>query len=100
VEGDSFGERLVDAPAFNITVALPLRHHIRYHQKSGAMADRNPKTARDRDRRSTGESMNDEIIPGRHGTHGGSLESEGAPQEQPPESKEPPKYNSGDENRQ
>ena len=63
------------------------------------MADRDPKTAPNRDRSSTtGESPNDEIIPGRHGKHGGSLESEGAPQEQSPESKEQPKYDRADTN--
>ena len=62
------------------------------------MADRDPNTAPDRDRNSTRESLNDEIIPGGHGKHGGSLESEGAPQEQSPESKEQPKYNRADTN--
>jgi hypothetical protein len=61
------------------------------------MADRDPKTAPDRDRSS--QSPNEEIIPGRHGKHGGSLESEGAPQERSPESKEQPKHNGGDTNR-
>lgn len=85
--------------SLNITVALPLRHRFGCHQKSGVMTDRDPKTAPNRDRSSTGESLNDEIIPGRHGKHGGSLESEGAPQEQSPESKEQPKYNGGDKSR-
>ena len=61
------------------------------------MADREPKTPPDRS--STGGPLNDEIIPGRHGKHGGSLESEGGPQEQSPESKEEPKYNGADKNR-
>ena len=37
-----------------------------------------------------GQSRNrDSIIPGRHGKHGGSEESEGSPQEQTPEAPAP-----------
>ena len=62
------------------------------------MPDREPKATPDHDR-SSGESVNDEIIPGRHGKHGGSLESEGSPQAPTPESNEQPKYNGGDKNK-
>ncbi|HEY2856081.1 MAG TPA: hypothetical protein VGJ18_24790 [Gemmatimonadaceae bacterium] len=62
------------------------------------MADRDLKATPDRDR-SSGESVNDEIIPGRHGRHGGSLESEGSPQEPTPKSNEQPKNDGVDKNK-
>ena len=62
------------------------------------MTDREPKNTPERDR-NTGESVNDEIIPGRHGKHGGSLESEGSPQEPIPESNEQPKHDDGGKNK-
>lgn len=61
------------------------------------MPDNEPKTP-DQSRK-PGDSRNDEIIPGRHGKHGGSLESEGSPQEPMPESNEQPKYNGADKNK-
>jgi len=38
----------------------------------------------------------DSIIPGRHGKHGGGLESEGSPQEQSPTANEPRERNGAD----
>ena len=38
----------------------------------------------------------DSIIPGRHGKHGGGMESEGSPQEQLPEAKKPRERNGAD----
>jgi hypothetical protein len=57
-------------------------------QKSGSESNRD------------GPPPNDEsIIPGRHGKHGGSVESEGAPQEQSPEAPRPSTANGSDHNR-
>ena len=50
------------------------------------MADRDKSSAPDHDRMAEPGSRDDSIIPGRHGKHGGGLESEGSPQEQSPES--------------
>jgi len=36
------------------------------------------------------------IIPGRHGKHGGGMESEGAPQEESPEADKPREHNGAD----
>jgi hypothetical protein len=41
----------------------------------------------------------DAIIPGKHGKHGGSEESEGAPQDPQPEAKRPSRANGDDHNR-
>jgi len=38
----------------------------------------------------------DSIIPGRHGKHGGGMESEGSPQEQSPEAHKPREHNGAD----
>jgi len=38
----------------------------------------------------------DSIIPGRHGKHGGGMESEGSPQEQSPTANEPRERNGAD----
>jgi hypothetical protein len=38
----------------------------------------------------------DSIIPGKHGKHGGSEESEGAPQEPTPEAQRPSEHNGSD----
>ena len=54
------------------------------------MTERN-NTASDHDR--TSPRKNDEIIPGRHGKHGGSLESEGSPQKDNREASEPSQPN-------
>jgi hypothetical protein len=59
-----------------------------YEKKS----DGNP---RDPDAKKDGDS----IIPGRHGKHGGGLESEGAPQEQSPEANKPREHNGADRTR-
>jgi hypothetical protein len=61
------------------------------------MTDRDKKSGPDRD--SGGSVPNDEsIIPGQHGKHGGSMESEGAPQEHSPEANSP-KTNGTDHSR-
>ena len=56
----------------------------------------------DRDKKSPSspnhDPGNDDIIPGRHGRHGGSEESEGSPQKHSRED-EPPKHNGSDGNR-
>jgi hypothetical protein len=57
-----------------------------YDKKSPAGDSRNPATKKD----------GDSIIPGRHGKHGGGLESEGAPQEPSPEANKPPEHNGAD----
>jgi hypothetical protein len=41
----------------------------------------------------TSPRKNDEIIPGQHGKHGGSMESEGSPQKGNREASEPSKSN-------
>jgi hypothetical protein len=58
----------------------------------------------DRDKKSAPENggpdpadSSDEIIPGRHGKHGGGMESEGAPQEQSREAGEPRQPNGSDQ---
>ena len=59
------------------------------------MTDRDKKSGVDRDRPAA--VPNDaSVIPGKHGKHGGSMESEGAPQEPAPEA---PAQNSSDEQR-
>jgi hypothetical protein len=61
------------------------------------MTDRDKKSGADRNRE--GSVPNDEsIIPGQHGKHGGSMESEGAPQEPSPGA-DSPKTNGADHNR-
>lgn len=57
------------------------------------MTERDRNTASDHDRASP--RKNDEIIPGQHGKHGGSMESEGSPQESNREASEPSKANDG-----
>jgi hypothetical protein len=60
------------------------------------MIDRDKKSDTERDRQ--GSVPEDKsIIPGKHGRHGGSLESEGAPQEPTPEA--PTQSNGADERR-
>lgn len=56
------------------------------------MTERN-NTGSDHDR--TSPRKNDEIIPGQHGKHGGSLESEGSPQKGNREASEPAQPNDG-----
>jgi hypothetical protein len=52
------------------------------------MTDREKKSESPRER--AGQSRHqDSILPGRHGKHGGSEESEGAPQEESPEAAAP-----------
>lgn len=58
-------------------------------RKSTAGDPRDPATRKD----------SDSIIPGRHGKHGGGLESEGAPQEQSPEADKPTKHDGADRTR-
>ena len=43
-----------------------------------------------------GRQDGDSIIPGRHGKHGGGMESEGSPQEQSPKANEPRERNGAD----
>lgn len=78
-------------------VASCLRHFSATHELRDVMTDRDKKSAPDHD----DEPMdgNDSIIPGRHGKHGGSPESEGAPQEKSREETRPPKHNGDDHNR-
>jgi hypothetical protein len=59
------------------------------------MTDRDKKTAPDNNGSDSGENS-DEVIPGRHGKHGGGMESEGAPQEQSHEAREPHRPNGAD----
>jgi len=54
------------------------------------MTERDKKPAPDRDRAGQPGETDDVIIPGRHGKHGGAMESEGSPQEQAPEANTPP----------
>lgn len=61
------------------------------------MTERDKKSDPDGDHRNV--PKDESIIPGRHGKHGGSLESEGSPQEQSPESKAPSRGNGADQNR-
>ena len=58
------------------------------------MTERDRNTASDHDRASP--RKDDEIIPGQHGKHGGSMESEGAPQTGTREASEPSKSNDGE----
>ena len=51
------------------------------------MTERDSNSASDHDRASP--RKNDEIIPGQHGKHGGSMESEGSPQKGNREASEP-----------
>ena len=55
-------------------------------RKSPAESPRDPDTKKD----------GDSIIPGRHGKHGGGLESEGAPREESPDTNEPREHNGAD----
>lgn len=57
------------------------------------MTERDTNTASDHDRASP--RKNDEIIPGQHGKHGGSMESEGSPQKGNREASEPSQPNNG-----
>ena len=60
------------------------------------MTDRDKKSGADGGRQAS--VPNDEsVIPGKHGKHGGSMESEGAPQEPAPEA---PTQNGSDQRRQ
>ena len=59
------------------------------------MTDRDKKSGRDR----KGEANEESIIPGKHGKHGGSMESEGSPQEPQPEAQVPPRGNGADQHR-
>ena len=51
-------------------------------------------TEREKDDRAS-TRKDDEIIPGQHGKHGGSMESEGAPQKGTREATEPSKSTDG-----
>jgi hypothetical protein len=54
------------------------------------MTERTSKTTPDHDETGTSSRQQDDaIIPGRHGKHGGSMESEGAPQKGTREAGEP-----------
>ena len=55
------------------------------------MTERDSNTGSDHDRASP--RKDDEIIPGQHGKHGGSMESEGSPQKGNREASEPTKSN-------
>jgi hypothetical protein len=63
------------------------------------MTDRDEKSAPDHDREDGPAGNDDSIIPGRHGKHGGGMESEGAPQEQSRDARKLPKTNGSDKNR-
>jgi hypothetical protein len=56
---------------------------------------KSPGDTRDTDPNKDGDS----IIPGRHGKHGGGMESEGAPQEESPEANKPREHNGADRTR-
>jgi len=55
------------------------------------MTERDRNTAPDHDH--SAPRKNGEIIPGQHGKHGGSMESEGSPQKGNRDASEPPKSN-------
>jgi len=59
------------------------------------MTDRDKKSGPDRERDKNDAS----IIPGKHGKHGGSMESEGSPQEPEPEAQAPARGNDADQRR-
>jgi hypothetical protein len=63
------------------------------------MTDRDRNSAPDHDDEGEPTGRNDSIIPGRHGKHGGGMESEGEPQEPSREVREPSKHNGDDHNR-
>jgi len=64
----------------------------------GRMTERDKKSDPERDR--AGQSRDeDSIIPGKHGKHGGGMESEGAPQDPAPEAKRPREHNGADRTR-
>ena len=77
---------------------LPCATRRRRHGQD-AMTERDKKPAPDRDRAGQPGETDDVIIPGRHGKHGGGMESEGSPQEQAPEANTPPNRNGADRNR-
>ena len=53
------------------------------------MTERDKTSTPDHDRAGPPDKSDDTIIPGRHGKHGGGIESEGSPQEQAPEAINP-----------
>jgi hypothetical protein len=63
------------------------------------MTDRDKNSAPDHDRDEGSGANDDSIIPGKHGKHGGGMESEGAPQEPSREQNEPSTRNGDDRNR-
>ena len=58
------------------------------------MTERDSNSGSDHGRGSPGK---DEVIPGRHGKHGGGMESEGAPQKDTREANEPAKPDHSDQ---
>ena len=62
------------------------------------MTERDKKSGPDHDRAGQSGRTDDVVIPGRHGKHGGGMESEGSPQEQAPEANGPPEPNGSDGN--
>lgn len=63
------------------------------------MTDRDSRSAPDNENEGKAGDEKDAVIPGRHGKHGGGMESEGAPQEHSREANEPSKHNGADQNR-
>jgi hypothetical protein len=63
------------------------------------MTEREGKTRPDGDQAGQPTQRDDVLIPGRHGKHGGGLESEGSPQDQSPEANVPPTHNGDDRSR-
>jgi hypothetical protein len=63
------------------------------------MTDGKGKSEAERDRTDARNENDRSIIPGQHGKHGGGMESEGKPQEQSPESAQPPERNGADRSR-
>ena len=62
------------------------------------MIDRDDESP-EKDRARRPENDRDAIIPGKHGKHGGSEESEGSPQEPAPEAQRPSERNGSDTTR-
>ena len=72
-------------------LAFSLRPRSANGNKQEFMTERESNTAPDHDR--TSPRKDGEIIPGQHGKHGGSMESEGAPQKGTREANEQSKSN-------
>ena len=68
-------------------MALSLRHDSSNGNDQDFMTERDTDSASEHDHPSP--RKDDEIIPGRHGKHGGGMESEGTPQKGTRETNEP-----------